>query len=115
MLVNSSVQRAAGVIKKLSPPSCAVLIGPKTSLCLQSNNAISSTTFILESDTPMSNTENVAVATELKSIPVPLLDLKAQYAAIRDELRAAIDRVAESQHFILGPEVEALEKDVAEY
>jgi len=43
--------------------------------------------------------------------PVPLLDLKAQYATIRDEVRAAIDRVVESQHFILGPEVEALERD----
>jgi dTDP-4-amino-4,6-dideoxygalactose transaminase len=46
---------------------------------------------------------------------VPLLDLKAQYVTIKDELRAAIDRVVESQHFILGPEVEALEKSVAEY
>jgi len=46
---------------------------------------------------------------------VPLLDLKAQYAAIREELRAAIDRVAESQHFILGPEVEGLESEVAAY
>ncbi|MDX6696397.1 MAG: hypothetical protein QOF02_4000 [Blastocatellia bacterium] len=47
--------------------------------------------------------------------PVPLLDLKAQYAAIRDEIREAIDRVADSQHFILGPEVEALEAEVAAY
>jgi dTDP-4-amino-4,6-dideoxygalactose transaminase len=47
--------------------------------------------------------------------PVPLLDLKAQYATIREELREAIDRVAESQHFILGPEVEALEREVAAY
>lgn len=46
---------------------------------------------------------------------VPLLDLRAQYATIRDELRAAMDRVVESQHFILGPEVDALEKSVAEY
>lgn len=46
---------------------------------------------------------------------VPLLDLKAQYATIRDELRAAVDRVVESQHFILGPEVEALEQSVAAY
>src|SRR2546421_2457506 len=53
--------------------------------------------------------------TEAKSQPVPLLDLKAQYASLREELRAAIDRVAESQFFILGPEVEALEKEVAEY
>ena len=46
---------------------------------------------------------------------VPLLDLKAQYAAIRDEVRAAVDRVLESQEFILGPEVAALEMQVAEY
>jgi len=47
--------------------------------------------------------------------PVPLLDLKAQYAAIREEIRAAMDRVADSQYFILGPEVEALEQEVAAY
>jgi four helix bundle protein len=46
---------------------------------------------------------------------VPLLDLKAQYTAIRDEIRAAIDRVADAQQFILGPEVEALEHEVAAY
>ena len=47
--------------------------------------------------------------------PVPLLDLKAQYATIRDEVFAALDRVVESQYFILGPEVEALEQEVAAY
>ena len=47
--------------------------------------------------------------------PVPLLDLKAQYAGIRDEIRHALDRVIESQHFILGPEVEALEREIAAY
>src|SRR5678815_2426807 len=46
---------------------------------------------------------------------VPLLDLKVQYAAIRNEVREALDRVVESQYFILGPEVEALEREVAEY
>jgi len=46
---------------------------------------------------------------------VPLLDLKRQYATIRDEVDAAIKRVIDSQHFILGPEVEALEKEIAEY
>jgi dTDP-4-amino-4,6-dideoxygalactose transaminase len=43
------------------------------------------------------------------------LDLKAQYQTIRDEVRAAVDRVLESQVFILGPEVEALEREVADY
>lgn len=46
---------------------------------------------------------------------VPLLDLKAQYATIRAEVRSAVDRVLESQHFILGPEVAALEEEVAAY
>jgi dTDP-4-amino-4,6-dideoxygalactose transaminase len=44
---------------------------------------------------------------------VPLLDLRAQYAALREEVRAAIDRVCESQQFILGPEVSALEQQIA--
>lgn len=52
---------------------------------------------------------------ETQTQPVPLLDLKAQYAPIREEIREAIDRVADSQHFILGPEVEALEREVAAY
>lgn len=44
---------------------------------------------------------------------VPFLDLKVQYAAIRSEIREAIDRVCDSQQFILGPEVAALEEGVA--
>jgi dTDP-4-amino-4,6-dideoxygalactose transaminase len=45
---------------------------------------------------------------------VPLLDLQAQYAPLRDEILAALTRVADSQRFILGPEVEALEHDLAQ-
>ncbi len=47
-------------------------------------------------------------------LQVPLLDLKAQYVTIQSEIRAAIDRVCESQHFILGPEVSALEEELAQ-
>ncbi len=46
---------------------------------------------------------------------VPLLDLRAQYSALRDEIEAAMRGVVESQHFILGPEVDALEREIAEY
>jgi dTDP-4-amino-4,6-dideoxygalactose transaminase len=46
---------------------------------------------------------------------VPLLDLKAQFASIEGDVRAAIDRVLTSQHFIMGPEVEACEREVALY
>lgn len=47
--------------------------------------------------------------------PIPMLDLKAQYASIREEVRAAIDGVLESQHFILGPNVQAFEEEMATY
>ncbi len=46
---------------------------------------------------------------------VPLLDLKAQYATIREDIRRAVDGVMDSQYFILGPEVAALEEEVAAY
>ena len=46
---------------------------------------------------------------------VPLLDLKAQYAPIRDAVRAAIDEVCDSQYFILGPQVQAFEQEIAAY
>jgi len=46
---------------------------------------------------------------------VPLLDLKAQYATLKNELDKAIIKVAESQYFILGPEVEKLEESIAAY
>ncbi len=46
---------------------------------------------------------------------VPLLDLRAQFREIRGEVMAAVERVFESQRFVLGPEVEAFERDVAEY
>lgn len=45
---------------------------------------------------------------------VPLLDLKAQYAAIKDAVMPAVLSVIERQHFIMGPEVPALEAAVAE-
>ncbi len=46
---------------------------------------------------------------------VPLLDLKAQYKSIKNDIDAALIRMAESQSLILGPEVELLEKNLNEY
>jgi len=46
---------------------------------------------------------------------IPTLDLKAQYLSIREEIKIAIDTVLESQHFILGPEVQGLEREIAAY
>src|SRR5713101_4744256 len=46
---------------------------------------------------------------------VPLLDLRAQFETIRDEVRAAVDRVFDSQQFVLGAEVLALEEEIARY
>lgn len=52
---------------------------------------------------------------QVERMKVPLVDLQAQYATIRDEVRAAIDRVFESQQFVLGAEVQALEEEIARY
>jgi dTDP-4-amino-4,6-dideoxygalactose transaminase len=46
---------------------------------------------------------------------VPLLDLKPQFAPLKAEIMAAIESVCDSQMFILGPNVTALEKACAEY
>jgi dTDP-4-amino-4,6-dideoxygalactose transaminase len=46
---------------------------------------------------------------------VPLLDLKQQYGPIREEIRKAIDAVADEQALILGPHVEKFEKNLAAY
>jgi dTDP-4-amino-4,6-dideoxygalactose transaminase len=43
----------------------------------------------------------------------PFLDLKAQFASIREEVMAAVTRVLESQYFILGPEVNLFEDEIA--
>src|SRR5690349_902225 len=46
---------------------------------------------------------------------VPLLDLQAQYASLRDEVREAVERVLDSQRFVLGEEERKLEASIAAY
>jgi len=50
-----------------------------------------------------------------KSTPVPMLDLKRQYATIRDQVRVVIDQVCESQSLVLGEEVAALEREISTF
>src|SRR6516162_11417486 len=48
-------------------------------------------------------------------VAVPLFDLKPQNRGLQKELEEAINRVVASGQYILGPEVQALEKEVAHY
>lgn len=54
-------------------------------------------------------------AASLLPAPVPLLDLQAQYRPIRDEIVAVLTRVCDSQRFIMGPEIDGLERELAEH
>jgi dTDP-4-amino-4,6-dideoxygalactose transaminase len=58
----------------------------------------------------------VSVPTRKTVSPLfPFLDLKAQFEGIRDEVMAAIGETMQSQRFILGPEVERFESEIADY
>jgi dTDP-4-amino-4,6-dideoxygalactose transaminase len=50
-----------------------------------------------------------------KSVAVPALNLKAQYQSIKDEIEPAVLRLFDSQMFVMGPEVEKLEAELAQY
>jgi len=69
--------------------------------------------------TPQKTARNTTAKSVPLSVPlavplaVPLLDLRRQYDGIREDVLAAIARVCDSQNFILGPEVEALEREIA--
>jgi len=49
----------------------------------------------------------------MAQMTVPLLDLQAQYRPLRDEILAAMTRVCDSQRFIMGPEIDALEGELS--
>ncbi len=49
------------------------------------------------------------------SAPIPILDLTAQYETLREETEAAATRVLRSGRYVLGPEVEAFETELADY
>lgn len=48
-------------------------------------------------------------------MPVPMLDLRPQYALLKEKMLAEISEICDSQHFILGPKVEKFETEAAAY
>lgn len=54
-------------------------------------------------------------STDIGSGPVPTLDLSRQFAAIREEVLAAVEQVCVSQHYVLGEEVARFERDSADF
>lgn len=64
-------------------------------------------------ETALPSFEAVKPPSEARGLRFPFLDLKAQFGSLRPEIIAAVIGVLESQHFILGPEVQGLERDFA--
>lgn len=62
--------------------------------------------------TAANKTEGARPSSPVKPL-FDFLDLRSQFASIREEVMAAVARVMESQYFILGPEVEKLEQEIA--
>jgi dTDP-4-amino-4,6-dideoxygalactose transaminase len=58
---------------------------------------------------------NPAVNRHEKAAALQFLDLGLQFQRIRDEVMQAVTSVLESQHFVLGPEVEQLEAEISDY
>ena len=52
---------------------------------------------------------------QAKAAPLQFLDLGRQFEQIRDEVMRAVTSVLETQRFVLGPEVEQLEEEIAQY
>jgi len=57
----------------------------------------------------------VLLRTMSQAMRVPILDLKSEYAEMRDEILAALDRVCQKSAFVLGEEVEAFEREFADF
>ena len=55
------------------------------------------------------------MASQLTTRAIPLLDLRRQFDPIREEVMSEVERVIESQRFILGEDVERFERNFAEY
>ena len=58
---------------------------------------------------------NKKITAKSENAPIPMLDLKAQYKSLGQEIETTIREILESGHFVLGSHVEALEKEIADY
>jgi dTDP-4-amino-4,6-dideoxygalactose transaminase len=65
--------------------------------------------------TSSDGTGNTEPGTRAEQTPIPVIDLKRQYASIKDEVDAAVMRVIESGRYMGGPEVEGFEREWAAY
>jgi dTDP-4-amino-4,6-dideoxygalactose transaminase len=61
----------------------------------------------------LSRESTLKAKTRARKPQFPFLDLQAEYATMKEETLAAVQSVLESQHFIMGPEVEAFETEIA--
>src|SRR5579863_7432849 len=84
---------------------------PKTSC--YNRSLVSTLSTKAKSAEPEPSKAGSAVPVALDS--VPMLDLQRQYEQIRAEVLGAVGRVCASQHYILGPEVEGLERELADF
>ena len=64
---------------------------------------------------PQNAAQNRNSKSAIRNLPVPFVDLKAQYQSIKTEIDEAIARVIENTSFILGPEVAVFEEAFANY
>lgn len=58
---------------------------------------------------------NKKITAKSENAPIPMLDLKAQYKSLGQEIETTIREILESGHFVLGSHVKALEKEIADY
>ena len=65
--------------------------------------------------TKLSEQPGKAANAALAEPKLPVVDLRAQYATLRDEVAEALQEVADSMFYVLGPKVDAFEKAFAEY
>jgi dTDP-4-amino-4,6-dideoxygalactose transaminase len=78
-------------------------------------NLVSVTTSSSKPESSRKDSTKVELPTLTLPDSVPMLDLQRQYEQVRAEVLAAVGRVCASQHYILGPEVDAFEREFADF